>query len=144
MQFRNRQQEQAYKQVSVWVRELFGEMAQPKENAPVFTMIFGSAAVHIQVLPWNDTAIINFRSNVVMGPEKDEELLHWLLRENWDMRFGTFGLDKDGDVFFDYTVPFTGCSKQSLKDYVMAVVITADRYDDKIVARWGGRKYIDD
>jgi ATP-dependent Clp protease ATP-binding subunit ClpC len=35
------------------------------------------------------------------------------------------------------------CDKDELKAQVMAVVLTADEYDDQIVARWGGQRALD-
>jgi hypothetical protein len=90
-----------------------------------------------------DDAIITTRSWVVTGIELTQELLQYLLRENDTMRFGAFGLDSDNDVFFEHTIVGSTADKHELKASVMAVVMTADRYDDIIAERWGGTRAVD-
>jgi hypothetical protein len=59
------------------------------------------------------------------------------------MRFGAFGLDSDNDVFFEHSIVGSTSDKVELKASVMAVVMTADRYDDQISSRWGGTRAVD-
>jgi hypothetical protein len=69
--------------------------------------------------------------------------MRYLLQENDRMRFGSFGVDKDDDVFFEHTIVGSTCDKEEIKASVMAVVITADQYDDQIIAKWGGKRALD-
>jgi hypothetical protein len=59
------------------------------------------------------------------------------------MRFGAFGIDSEGDIFFEHTIIGTKCSIDELRASVVAVINAADEYDDKIMAQYGGRRYID-
>jgi len=94
---------------------------------------------HIGVLPWGEKgAVIKTRSYVMRKPAITPEMLHFLLRENDTMRFGAFGLDADGDVFFEYSVQGSTCSLECLKAAVLAVGYTSDQYDEKLAERWGG------
>jgi hypothetical protein len=52
-------------------------------------------------------------------------------------------LDKSGDVTFEHNIVGSTCDKNELKASIMAVVGTADRYDDQIVSRWGGKRASD-
>jgi hypothetical protein len=87
--------------------------------------------------------VINVRSWVVTGAERTPEMLDFLLRENFKMRFGAFGMDADGDIVFEHTIAGSTCDKNELKASMLAVLHTADDYDDKIVGRWGGQRSMD-
>ena len=144
MQFESKAQEDIYNKVVPWMKEIFGDFARPREDHPSFAIYVGSAYASTAVMTWGeDDAIITTRSWVVTGVELTLELLQYLLRENDTMRFGAFGLDSDNDVFFEHTIVGSTADKHELKASVMAVVMTADRYDDIIAERWGGTRAVD-
>lgn len=144
MEFRTPAQQACYEKIAPWAKELFGEFAQAREDVPAIAVAVGSAAAQIWVLPWgDDDATISARAYVVSGAELTPELLHYLLRQNADMRFGAFGVDSDGDILFEHTIVGSTCDKEELKASVMAVLMVADKYDDEIVSRWGGQRALD-
>ena len=144
MEFRSAAQKACYEKVAPWMKELFGEFVMLRTDAPAMAVVIGSAVAQVGVIPWgNDDATVNTRAYVVTGAEATSELMHFLLRETDNMRFGGFGLDSDDDVFFEHAIVGSSCDKAELKASVMAVVVTADQYDDKIVARWGGQRALD-
>jgi hypothetical protein len=144
VQFSTEAQKGIYDKVGQYMKELFGEYAQARDDYPGYYLTMGSALVHVFVLAWgNDDAAVNVKSYVVTGAERTPEMLEFLLHENNDMRFGAFGLDKDGDVVFEHTIVGSSCEKSELKASIMAVVSVADNYDDKIVSRWGGQRALD-
>jgi hypothetical protein len=144
VEFRSAAQKACYEKIVPWMKELFGEFVMLRNDAPAMAVVIGSAIAQVGVIPWgNDDATINTRAYVVTGAEATPELMHYLLRETDNMRFGGFGLDSDDDVFFEHAIVGSTCDKPELKASVMAVVVTADQYDDKIVARWGGQRALD-
>jgi hypothetical protein len=144
MEFKTAAQKACYEKVVPWMKELFGELAMTTEKAPVIGVVIGSALAQTFIYPWgDDDATICTRAYVVTGAELTPDLMHYLLRENDDMRFGAFGVDKDNDIFFEHTIVGSTCDKNELKASVIAVVRTADIYDDQIIARWGGQRAID-
>lgn len=144
MEFRTSAQQACYEKIAPWVKELFGEFAIAREDAPMFAVLVGSAVAQILVMPWrDDDATITTRAYVVSGAELSQDLMHYLLRKNADMRFGAFGVDDDGDILFEHSIVGSTCDKPELKASVMAVVMVADDYDDEIVSRWGGQRAID-
>jgi len=144
IQFQTEAHKKIYEKVVAHTKELFGEMARFKEDAPVFLLDMGSAFVRVAVFPWGeDDAFVNARSWVICGAEMVPELMHFLLRQNDDMRFGAFGLDSDNDIFFEYSVVGSTLDKPELKACVLAVLMTADRFDDQIQQRWGGTRACD-
>jgi hypothetical protein len=137
-------QKAIYEKIGQFAKELFGEFAIPRTDFPAYFIRMGSATVNAAVWAWGkDDAIINVRSWVVTGAEKNPGMLEYLLRENEGMRFGAFGMDDKGDILFEHTIVGSQCSKEELRASVMAVIGTADKADDEIVSRWGGKRAVD-
>jgi hypothetical protein len=145
MEFKTEIQKTCYEKVSQWMTEIFGTAFTTfRDDAPLINYRMGSAIVGVSVYPWgDDEATICARAYVVTGIELTPELMKYLLSENNDMRFGAFGLDQDGDIFFDYTIVGSSADKNELKAAVIGVISTADDYDDQIVAKWGGQRALD-
>ncbi len=144
MQFKTRVQEATYKKAEQMLRQLFGEMVHVVQEAPMFVIPAGTTLTHIMVSPWGEKdATITVRAYVTFGSDLTQDLLHFLLRENDTMRFGAFGIDADGDIFFEHTIVGSTCDKEELRASVMAVAQTADLYDEQIMQKWGGMRAID-
>ena len=139
MEFETNAQQEVYEKIEPWMKELFGIFSKKREDAPFFGVNIGSSFVHVGVHSWGeDDATITVRSYVVTSIEINQELLEFLLVENDSMRFGAFGMDKDKDIFFEYTLIGSTSSIEDIKDAVLAVGYTADKYDDQIIQKWGG------
>lgn len=144
MEFKTRAQKECYDKVSSMMKDLFGELAVRRDDRPAFVLTLGSTAGLVAVYPWgDDDAIICTKAYVVMGAELVPDLMQFLLRKNGDIHFGAFGIDDDGDIFFEHAIIGSTCDKEELKASVLAVLFTADRFDDEIVARWGGQRVLD-
>lgn len=144
IQFESPAQKATFEKIVPWMKDLFGSFAGQREDAPAFSVSVGSAMALTMVYPWrDDEAVISTRAWVVTGAELTPELMHYLLRENDRMSFGAFGIDPDGDIFFEHTILGSTCDQPELKSSVLSVVLVADEYDDEIVSRWGGQRAID-
>lgn len=144
MEFKSQAQQACYERIAPWVKEVFGAFASEREDVPVFGVMVGSVLAQVGVSPWGtDDATITTRAYLVTDVELSPDLLMYLLRENDRMRFGAFGVDPDGDIFFEHAIVGSSVDKAELKSSVMAVAITADQYDDKIVERWGGQRMLE-
>lgn len=144
MEFKNEAHKAIYEKVGQYMKELFGELAGARDDFPAYYLMMGSALVYASVLWWGDNdAIVNVRSYVVTGAEKTPEMLEFLLRQNYDMRFGGFSMDQEGDIAFEHSIVGSTCDKNELRTSIMAVLSTADQYDDQIVSRWGGKRATD-
>lgn len=144
MEFKTAAQKNIYEKVQPWMKELFGTFVSERKDEPFFGISVGSAFVSVGVLPWGeDDATITTRCFVITGAEMTPELMHFLLRENDQMRFGAFGLDGVDDIFFEHTIVGSTCDKEELKSSILAVVYTSDQYDDQIMQRWGGQRATD-
>jgi hypothetical protein len=143
MEFQSSVQEKHYTKVSDWMRRLFGDIPWEKLDEPGFGLFMGSAWVEVRILPWNDDTVVNVRSTVVSDVNLTVDLLNYLLRENHEMRFGAFSVSKDGDILFEHTIVGSTIDKKELESSVIAVLEISDKYDDEIVARWGGKRALD-
>ena len=144
MEFETKAHEEIYHRVEGFLKEIFGEMADKAPDRPVFLLQRGSSVTHIVVAPWSDDdAVVIVRSYVNYGADLVPDLLKHLLRENANMRFGAFGIDSDGDIFFEHTIVGSTCDKEEIKHSVLAVSSTADQYDEPIQERWGGLREVD-
>jgi hypothetical protein len=144
MEFKTPAQQGIYEKLRPLVTELFGEMATAREDRPAFGIQFGSAWVQTWVSAWgDDDATITTRAWLTTGTELTIDLAKFLLNANDDMRFGAFGIDKDGDTFFEHTILGSTATKAELKASIRAVATTSDDYDDDIVARFGGTRMAD-
>ena len=145
MNFESQGQETCYAKVSGYMKELFGEYAKQHPERPAFGMAMGSAFVNVVIHPWSkEEATISVRSYVISGAELVPGLLEWLLRKNSSMRFGAFGLDTEGNIFFGHTIVGSTCDKKELQTSIMAVIQTADELDDEIKSQWGGKRADDE
>lgn len=144
MNFDSKAQQECYEMIHPWMQEMFGDFAGQRTEVPEFGVLVGSAFAQTAIYPMgDDDSVISTRAYVVTGAELTPELMHFLLRENDRMTFGAFGVDEDGDVFFEHTIVGSTCDKTELKTSVSSVVLIADEYDDLIVEKWGGKRAID-
>ena len=140
MEFQSDAQKETYEKIKPWMKEIFGEFATMREDSPTFGILVGSAYAQTGVFPWaKDDATITTRAYVVTGTELVPELMLYLLTQNDRVRFGAFGVDADKDIFFEHTIVGSTCDKEELKASIMAVIMTADDEDDKLVAKYGGQ-----
>ena len=144
MEFKTDAQKRAYERCVAIAREAFGESVDILDDKPGFGMRMGSTLVMAFVHPWGDNrAWLQSFSPVVKGAEVNGELALYLLKENDGMRFGGFSIHEDGTVFFNYSIVADTVDKEEFKACILAVVQTADEYDDEIVQRWGGQRVAD-
>ena len=72
------------------------------------------------------------------------ELTSWLLAKNLDFVFGAFALDVEaGAIWFNHNLLGGDLEGPELEAALHAVAQTADRFDDEIKERFGGRLYIE-
>ncbi len=144
IKFETQPQRDCYYKIAGWMDELFSDYPWEKLDEVGFGLFMGSAWVEVQIHPWQaDDAVINTRSKVVINPTITPELLQFLLEENATQLFGAFSLSPTGDILFEHTIVGSTCDPEELEASVIAVLETADDYDDKIINRWGGKRALD-
>ena len=143
MDFTNDAQAECYAKVRPWLEDLFGDSLLASPDAPEFGIMVGSAFAQTTLHPFQDDVLICTRAYVVRGADLSYELYDFLLRENFNVVVGGFGISPQGDVFFQHTILGSACDAAELEASVMAVALLADGYDDKIRSRWGGERALD-
>ena len=144
-EFKTEGQKKVYDKLAEMLRDQFGKQAIPNEKEPSFGLRSGSAYAQVGVWPISDKyTVVRAYSWVVTGAETTPELTRFLLEENFGMRFGCFMLEPGtGDILFSHAIVGEGMDTDELMFMVMAVIQTADEYDDKIVQRFGGQRAVD-
>jgi hypothetical protein len=144
MKFETTIQQACYEKIQPWLKELYENVYSPPYNMPIFVLPLGSATATVEVLPWGNTeAIISTWSYVVTGAEITQDLMRFLLHKNSELPFGVFSIDDDGDIRFHATLVGSTCDRDELQTSVSSVLETADKYDNEIVATWGGERASD-
>lgn len=144
MNFQTEAQKICYQKVSDWLPELCDRISHPVSNNPIFSLQFGSATVLVEVRPFRQIeSIIYIWAYVATEVEVSDDLMLYLLKQNDIFRFGGFSMADDGDVRFHVTLLGASCQQNQFKLALNEVLESADRYDDLIVKRWGGRRAAD-
>lgn len=144
MQFLSPVQQQNYERISPMMKELFGEFVRADTEKPLWAISMGSAWVQVAVVPWgDDDAVVQAWAWVITGVDMTPDLMKFLLNQNYNMRFGAFGVDQENDIMLSHSIVASHCDKEELKATVLAVLYTADQLDDEIMSRFGGQRAID-
>ena len=144
MRFDTPAQKTCYDKILPLMREMFGDFAGQRQEIPEFGVLVGSAFAQTAIYPFGEEeSVISTRAYVVTGADLTADLMHFLLRENDRMTFGAFGIDEEGDIFFEHSILGSTCDPEELRSSVSSVVLIADEYDDLIVEKWGGQRAID-
>lgn len=108
----------------------------------------GSSYVMISVIPTGEQrehAMVRLTAQVVAGVRPDPALFRQLLILNNKLRFGAFAYEPEGELIL-FSHALLGGSTLNPNELLAAVhdvALVADRYDDHIVARYGGRRMQD-
>lgn len=104
-----------------------------------YRLIRGSAVLYLSIEDWGmRNVMVRCTSYVVIGATIDEDLMAFLLEANSKIPFGSFAIDEDNDVLFEYALIATNAQRYELKEAIKAVAKAVDDYDNKITNRWGG------
>lgn len=139
MRFDHDAQEAAYKRVSEYMTQLYGEDAEAGSDTPGFTLRRGSSRVDVAVAAVGDQTVIAVYATVASGVEPSQELYEYLLTHNAGSVFGAFGI-VDRDVLFQHSLVGETVDKQELRTSIAAVVDAADEQDEEITRRFGGKR----
>ncbi|MEL7058449.1 MAG: YbjN domain-containing protein [Acidobacteriota bacterium] len=134
------------RRLGVYLAELFDEVIEEEGQ---FYVSYGSTVLEIgaeehrgEDIEVADGTTIVIMAYCVQGAEVDEELATALLEANHTLPFGAFSV-VGRDIFFSHTLFADDLERQSLFHAVAAVAEISDRYDDRIVARFGGQRALD-
>ena len=144
MNFQSEAQQDCYRKVAAWLPEICDRISNPVTDNPIFSLQFGSATVLVEIKTFRQLeSVIYIWAYVATDVEIKSDLLLYLLKQNNDFRFGGFSMADEGDIRFHVTLLGVSCQQNEFKLALTEVLESADRYDDLIVERWGGRRAAD-
>ena len=108
----------------------------------------GSAYVTVSILPSKkkpERPLVRIYAQVVSGVRPEAALFRQLLTINARMRFGAFAYVAEGDLILFVHSILGGdlIDPHELLATVSDIALTADAYDDRIVAQFGGQRMQD-
>lgn len=115
-------------------------LGQFREATPgVHILQRGSTHVVVRAVAIGNAPLVRSMAPVTVGTPISQELLQFLLNENANFVFGAFGMGSQGEVVFTHSILASSLDASELGVSVSAVLNMADKYDDEIVRRWGGK-----
>ena len=141
MEFESQTQQKVYEKVAGWLSQAYGDKVVPDDDGPSFRVATDRGSVRLRVNSWGaNEATIAAYTAVVTDVDHKPALLRFLLRKNHFIDFGAFSLASDGDVELQYTLVGSTCDQNELLTAVTEILVMADRYDDEIIAKFGGKR----
>jgi hypothetical protein len=124
-----------------YLQESFGGFLRDQNDN--FVLQAGSARIVISPLDWIEgQTLVRVVALVNMGGGPVEELSKYLIAENLKLIFGKFSFEPiAGMVFFEHTLLGDFLNRKEIEVAVKAIASTADKYDDELQARFGGKKF---
>ncbi len=102
----------------------------------------GSVRVFVAIRLVDAAVVVRAFAITNLDVPTDGELPAYLLHLNFSMAIGRFSLDtNNGAVWFDHVLAGDEVDDTSLVRVIAAVGATADKYDDEIKQRFGGRTF---
>lgn len=109
--------------------------------------VLGLQSARTFVVPtWleNGATVVRVFAITNLGVPVTAELTQWLLEKNLEFVFGAFALDvENGAVWFNHNLLGQFAAPEELEATIAAVIETANRFDDEIKNRFGGRLYVE-
>ena len=140
MEFAHQRHRDTYERVEEYLQELFEETYLEDGH---FYVTYGSTVLEISVESYGpEDASVAIIAYCVQGADIDDELLAGLLQLNHTLSFGAFSV-VGSDIFFAHSLFGRTLERSNLLSAIAAVAETADQYDDKIVAKYGGKRAFD-
>lgn len=125
------------------VEQVIGGMFEQVMTLPdgTYAVDAGSVRVFVAIRPVETTVLVRVFSITNLDVPVDADLPRFLLQQNFTMAVGRFSLDVgQRAVWFDHVLGADELGS-ALGRTIAAVAETADRYDDDIKARFGGRTF---
>lgn len=127
--------------VEAVLRQMFPEVAELPDGGG-FAVDVGSVRVFAQTRMVDTSAMVRVFSITNVAVPADQGLAQFLLGLNFTLALGRFSYDAGNRaVWCDHVLTADELDDTTLARAVSAVASTADRFDDEIKARFGGRTF---
>jgi hypothetical protein len=84
----------------------------------------------------DDDAVVQISGRVGRGIEVTPEVCTRPLELNAEYRYGALGLDSDGDITYDYTIPADGLVKSGLANVIRLMARISEQIGDELRMRF--------
>lgn len=127
--------------VEKYLTESFGGYLKDQNNN--YILQAGSARIMVVPLDWLEgQTLVKIVALVNRDAARGDDLAKYLIEENLKLIFGKFSLEPVSRmVFFEHTLLGDFLNRKELEIAVQAIASTADRYDDEIQTKFGGKKF---
>lgn len=102
---------------------------------------FGNTITFIRPLEESGRKVVRVWAITNVDLELSDELTRFLATENAKLAFGGFEVDGSHKVAFSYTLLGEYLQRAELEAALAAVALAADRYNDEIKSRFGGKLF---
>jgi hypothetical protein len=99
----------------------------------------GSTHVDVRVIDVGRFVAVRSVAPVTTGSNLTPELMKFLLTMNAGFVYGAFGVGPKGEIICSHSICASSMDQHELGTSVANVAELADRFDDQIVQRWGGK-----
>lgn len=126
------------------VEQVLGAMFEQVMTLPdgTYAVDAGSVRVFVAVRPAETSVLVRVFSITNLDVPMDGDLPRFLLQQNFTTAVGRFSLDAaQRAVWFDHVLGADELDDGALPRTIAAVAQTADKYDDEVKARFGGRTF---
>lgn len=127
------------------VEQVLGQMFEQVGTLPDdggYAVDAGSVRVFVTVRLNGPTVLVRVFAITNLDVQVDGDLPRYLLSLNFTMALGRFSLDAaNRAVWFDHVLGADDLDDGALARTIAAVASTADRFDDEIKAKYGGRTF---
>lgn len=122
------------------LRQMFPEVQELPDGG--YAVDAGSVRVFVQTRLVEAAVMVRVFAITNIGVPLDTGLAPFLLALNYNLALGRFSVDAENSaVWFDHVVTGEELDDGTLARAIGAVASTADRFDDEIKARFGGRTF---
>jgi hypothetical protein len=134
------------------VRRYLGERGHGLSNDP-WTTAFrsGSSRVFVSLRPYGDRwTTIEIAAGLLFGAPASEALCRYVAMQQAGVTFGTLRLKESAlddelvDVWLEHVLLGDFLDREELRVPLAEIASVADRLDDELRGRFGGRRYYDD
>ncbi len=138
MHFENDLHKQVHDQVGEFLNELFDAPHHDESNGHYY-VVYGSTILEVSVEPYGpEDTLVEITAYCVQGIEPEPELAFGLLGLNQQLPMGAFSI-VGRDVFFSHTLLGRALDRKNLLGTIAAVAEVSDKYDERIVEKYGGQ-----
>ena len=138
MELTNQAQESCFALVSAYLKQSFGELAEPLDEAPGFYVRLSRMGLYVQVNPsGEDGAYVHIYTWLGKGVSPtNPEVAARLLELNNEYLYGAVGVDSDGDIAYTYALPAQALDKSALSFLVRVMSTICEEIDDELRMRF--------